>query len=91
MVADRKVGPLYSSPTHVAGTSFAAPRLAFRQALYLVSGGKVDCGRSPDPVVPPLGYVEKEAAGVLMWRNRPMDETSAEYCSDFNSLTAELR
>jgi hypothetical protein len=50
--------------TSVHGTSFAAPRLAYLEALYLLGGGAVPCGQP----VPPLGYSDMEG-GSPQWDN----------------------
>jgi hypothetical protein len=65
----------------VEGTSFAAPRLSYAEAIYLLNGGPVHCGDE----VPPLGYTDVEG-GELGWNNLPLPDAITAHCSAFGGL-----
>ena len=72
------------TPELVHGTSFAAPRLSARQAIYLLAGGPVPCGVE----IPPLGYVnyERSLTDELYhprWLNLSIADAAARSCRDF--------
>jgi hypothetical protein len=60
------------------GTSFAAPRLAVRQALYLLTGGRANCQGNR----PALGYTNSDLPSQL-WRDLPLNTAVAGHCADF--------
>ena len=66
------------------GTSFAAPRLSFEMALYLLRGGSIDC----DGLFPPLDYEEGDDPDPnnLNWDDLPRQDASDDHCTSFNDL-----
>ncbi len=62
------------------GTSFAAPRLSHKEALYLLTGGPMPCA----PHIPPLGYSDLDDSEPS-WLNMPLEDAIKSYCSDFNN------
>lgn len=72
---------------NIHGTSFAAPRLSFLQALYLVNGGPVQCANS----VPPLGYTNVNLeTSPFAWKNLTLAGAAAQHCPDFLEM-AQLK
>jgi hypothetical protein len=61
------------------GTSFAAPEISVREALYLLNGGEVSCSENNRTSQPPLGYSE----GYGPWDNLILATAVPRYCSDF--------
>jgi hypothetical protein len=61
------------------GTSFAAPKLSFEMALYLLRGGDTTC----DGLQPPLAY---EQTLPNQWLNIRRNVAANLHCSDFNHL-----
>jgi len=69
----------------VFGTSFAAPVLSYKEAIYLYNDGFVECKGSEDiQNSPPLGYAPIGGA----WKNLPVPDASSQYCTDFSSLSS---
>jgi len=64
------------------GTSFAAPRLSHQEALYLLTGGPVQCVTPAH--VPPLGYTNIDA-GIFTWQNLPLTTAVTSYCQAFTN------
>ncbi len=60
------------------GTSFAAPRVSAREAVYLVHTGLTRCGNDD----PPLGYVGVPTAGAA-WENWPESDWRTNVCKDW--------
>jgi hypothetical protein len=50
---------------HLEGTSFAAPRMAAKQAIYLLTGGTIPCNAD----TPPLGYATEAVLNSSNWRD----------------------
>jgi hypothetical protein len=66
------------------GTSYAAPRLSFQAARYLLDGGTVVCtGTLQVPTVPPMAYAEQFATPPGPWDNLPLRSAAHEYCTGF--------
>jgi hypothetical protein len=70
----------------LSGTSFAAPKLSYSQALYLLGDGPVKCGND----VPPLGYANSTAATLdpSVWRNWALPDAVSKHCSNFTELSS---
>ena len=64
----------------VAGTSFAAPRLSYLEARYLLTGGQVSC----DNYAPPLGYTNIDS-GNPRWLNLLLGNAVTSYCQNFSN------
>ncbi len=62
------------------GTSFSAPRLSHLEALYLLTGGPVQCVTPAH--IPPLGYANIDA-GLYTWFNKPLAQAVTENCQAF--------
>ncbi len=71
-------GNWVTGPARLQGTSFAAPRLALRQAVYLFTGGAVPC----DGKIPPLGYTDSDLTGQI-WNDLTLEVAAATHCRDF--------
>lgn len=66
----------------IPGTSFAAPRLAVKEAFYLAAAGhSTSCPGSEFGSVPPLGYSGPPGPGYA-WRNLTIQE-ARQYCTGF--------
>ncbi|MBO3740154.1 hypothetical protein [Actinoplanes flavus] len=72
----------------LTGTSFAAPRISYREALFLLAGGTVDCGTG---IRPPLGYVEDDTGKGNVWQNLTIPEITPNHCPDFEKVTEPIR
>lgn len=62
----------------VIGTSFAAPRLSYLAAKYLVLGGPLTCSGAMGETRPPFNFD--------MWLNLSLDSAKTDYCPGFPSL-----
>jgi hypothetical protein len=81
------------------GTSFAAPKLSFEMALYLLRGGETVCnGNYPplayaradsyeQPATLPAAPANRDSWQENIWRNLPrIDAADEDQCPDFNAL-----
>jgi hypothetical protein len=66
------------NPWPINGTSFAAPRLSYLEARYLLGGGAVTC----DGHVPALGYADSDA-GFYTWNNEEYPAVATDKCGTF--------
>jgi hypothetical protein len=73
-------GSLSLGTARLQGTSFAAPRLAARQAAYLLTGGTATC----NGYVPTLGYANSDLQ-TARWGNLSLSTAISAYCPDFNA------
>jgi hypothetical protein len=65
----------------VKGTSYAAPRLSFQAARYLLDGGTAVCtGTLQLPTTPPLAYADRILGP---WDNLPLSDAAHDYCTEF--------
>jgi hypothetical protein len=73
--------------SHAHGTSFAAPRMAAQEAIYLLTGGQVPC----DNETPPLGYAKdtvlNSSGWQANWKNKTFDEAIRDTCPSFKPQT----
>ncbi|WP_117213266.1 S8 family serine peptidase [Allorhizocola rhizosphaerae] len=60
------------------GTSFAAPRLSARHAVYLLTGGEATCQGH----LPALGYTDSGRTGQV-WNDLQLPDAAAAHCTDF--------
>jgi len=78
----------YTNTERIPGTSFAAPKLSYLAALYLLQGGLPGCTGSSSIVtpVPPLGYATEDGN----WNNEGISTAAEEYCSIFPTAAPGL-
>jgi hypothetical protein len=70
---------IVDAATTVKGTSFAAPRMSYLAAEYLLLGGPMTCAGAISAATPPFNFD--------LWLNLPLGEAKLAYCSDFPMLT----
>ena len=71
-----------TGPWTLIGTSFAAPRLAVKEAFYLLNGEPVTCVGKPDSI-PPLGY-NGPPGTPYTWLNLTPQHAEG-YCAQFGN------
>jgi hypothetical protein len=67
----------------IFGTSFAAPRMSFLAARYLLEGGNNTCYGSVDHTSPPLRYVSLANLSLRVWENKSLADAVPEFCDTF--------
>jgi hypothetical protein len=68
------------------GTSYAAPRMSAKDAIYLLTGGETPC----DGMTPPLGYAEERVLKSSDWADNWKDLTfskAEDLCAQFKTRT----
>lgn len=67
------------NPVQVPGTSFAAPEVSVRAALYLARGGKATCPGGEKTTTPPLAYAPETGP----WDNLTLSSARVKFCHNF--------